>query len=185
MTSHLQTPDDVRAFLRLCLAPRADFPGRTVTELARIMPADLVEKVAVHAPRIGALREVADLAHAAYLTALGDWITAETTAAPAAEQPTAPQAAPSKCTQNLVGQRAAPGDHHRPDPTGPCAFCQSGRTYVFNARSVNRHMKHAHDGDGRTVCPSRLEATDPMPDDQAARLPLCPQCRQTLTTDDN
>jgi hypothetical protein len=54
------------------------------------------------------------------------------------------------------------------------------RTYVFNARSVNRSTKHAHDGEGRTLCPSRFDATGPMPAEEAAGLPLCGGCRRAL-----
>lgn len=177
----LETPDDVRDFLRLCLNPRAGFPGRTVEELAKVMPAWLADKLVDHAPRVAALREVADRAHTAYLSALGDWITTATAPAPTAEETPAATLTPGLCPQNLVGDGAVPAEHYRPEPSSPCVFCQSGRTYVFNARSMNRHIKHAHDSDGLTLCPSSLQATDPMTGDQAARLPLCHGCRRAVT----
>ncbi|MFD9422214.1 MULTISPECIES: hypothetical protein [unclassified Streptomyces] len=90
------------------------------------------------------------------------------------------QPAPDLCPQNLRGDRAVPQLHHYPPGSDQCAFC-TGRTYVFNARSVNRIWKHAHDDAGRTLCTSGLKATNPMPDDEAARLPLCSGCRAALT----
>jgi hypothetical protein len=52
--------------------------------------------------------------------------------------------------------------------------------FVFNSRSVNRSTKHAHDGNGRTLCPSRFMATAPIPADLAASLPLCGGCARAL-----
>ncbi|WP_228994747.1 hypothetical protein [Streptomyces sp. DH8] len=92
---------------------------------------------------------------------------------------TAPEA--ELCSQNRRGDRAVLQPHHYPPGSDRCVFC-TGRTYVFNSRSVNRMWKHAHDGAGRTLCPAGLQATDPMPDDEAARLTLCSGCRTALTT---
>lgn len=176
----LDTPDEIRDFLRLCTAPRAGFPGRTVAELAKVMPPWLADKLTDHAPKVAALREVAELAHAAYLSALTDWITTATTADPVIEETPLVAAVPGMCPQNLFGDRAVPGEHYRPDPAGPCVFCQSGQAWVFNARSVSRTTKHARGGDGLTLCPSSHQATAPMTDDRAARLGLCPGCRRAL-----
>lgn len=75
---NLETLDDVRDFLRICLTPRGPFPGRTVEELATVMPAWLADRLADHAPDVAELRAAADRAREAYVTALGDWITATT-----------------------------------------------------------------------------------------------------------
>lgn len=82
----LETERDVRAFLKICLAPRGKWPGRTVTQLAKVMPDWVATRLTHHAPHLGALRdEAARLeaeavkARAAYAKALGVWIEAETT----------------------------------------------------------------------------------------------------------
>lgn len=85
------------------------------------------------------------------------------------------------CPQNLIGDKAGPGEHHYRAGTTECVFCD-GRTYVFNKDSVNRMTKHAHDGHGKTLCPNRFSANPPMPDEWAARLPLCGGCRTALVT---
>ncbi|MEV5677263.1 hypothetical protein [Streptomyces sp. NPDC052179] len=112
----------------------------------------------------------------AWLEQLLDQVAAGTWPVPAAPE----QPAPDLCPQNLRGDRAVPQRHHYPPGSDQCVFC-TGRTYVFNARSVNRMWKHAHDDAGRTLCTSGLKATNPMPDDEAARLPLCSGCRAALT----
>jgi hypothetical protein len=58
-----------------------------------------------------------------------------------------------------------------PDPAPP---------YVFNARSVNRMVKHIPDGLGHTLCPSSFVASPPMAEEEAARLTLCRGCRRAL-----
>ncbi|MGC4947781.1 hypothetical protein ACLQ2N_16490 [Streptomyces sp. DT224] len=52
----LQTPDEVRGFLRLCLDPGPGRPKRTAAELARIMPDALGDAVSKHAPELAVLR---------------------------------------------------------------------------------------------------------------------------------
>ncbi|MEW2068443.1 hypothetical protein [Streptomyces sp. NPDC007346] len=185
----LETERDVRAFLKTCLAPRGTWPGRTVAQLAKVMPDWVAGPLTRHAPHLAVLRDdiarheaAAAKARTAYTKALGAWIETEVADTPTPDAPVISTAPSGKCPQNLIGDKAVPGEHHRPDPSGPCTFCQSGRTYVFNARSVNRMWKHAHDGAGRTLCPSGLQATDPMPDDEAARLTLCSGCRAALIT---
>ncbi|MGR3875754.1 hypothetical protein ACUXZZ_45295 (plasmid) [Streptomyces graminifolii] len=76
----LNTPNEVRAFLRLCLKPPARSP-RTPSELSRIMPEWLSGPLHEHAPHLAELRaEVARLdraaadAHGALATALARWI---------------------------------------------------------------------------------------------------------------
>ncbi|MFM9590771.1 hypothetical protein ACKI16_29715 [Streptomyces scabiei] len=58
--------------------------------------------------------------------------------------------------------------------------------YVHNARNVNRRpgtaVKHIPDGHGNTICPRALQATAPMPAEEAARLPLCKGCRDAALT---
>lgn len=59
--------------------------------------------------------------------------------------------------------------------------------YVHNAGSVNRRpgtaVKHLPTPDGTaTICPRAFKATKPMPDEEAARLPLCSGCRETALT---
>lgn len=54
--------------------------------------------------------------------------------------------------------------------------------YVHNAESVNRRpgtaVKHIPTPDGATtICPRAFKATRAMPDEEAARLPLCSGCR--------
>ncbi|MEU6628367.1 hypothetical protein ABZ905_08745 [Streptomyces parvus] len=100
---------------------------------------------------------------------------------PATAEGDAEEPVPELCPQNRRGDRAVLQPHHYPPGSDACVFC-TGRTYVFNSRSVNRMWKHAHDGAGRTLCPSSLQATDPMPDDEAARLTLCSGCRTALIT---
>ncbi|WP_086779674.1 hypothetical protein [Streptomyces griseus] len=120
--------------------------------------------------RIGWLEELLD--HRLDQVAAGTWPGPEDEA----EEPV-----PELCPQNRRGDRAVLQPHHYPPGSDQCVFC-TGRTYVFNSRSVNRMWKHAHDGAGRTLCPSALQATDPMPDDEAARLTLCSGCRTALIT---
>ncbi|MFJ1606964.1 hypothetical protein ACIOHS_26875 [Streptomyces sp. NPDC088253] len=56
--------------------------------------------------------------------------------------------------------------------------------YVHNARSVNRApgtaVKHIPDGHGRTICPSQFQASQPLPEEEAAQFALCNGCRRTL-----
>lgn len=91
-----------------------------------------------------------------------------------------PDPAPDPCPQNLYSERLVRLPHH-PD-AGSCTFCTGGRTYAFNATSVNHMVKHAHDSEGRTLCPRRFRTNPPMPDDRALGLPLCGGCRVALET---
>ncbi|MEV3895378.1 hypothetical protein [Streptomyces anulatus] len=92
-----------------------------------------------------------------------------------------PDPGPATCPQNLYGDKAVPMPHHYPAGSDQCVFC-SGRTYAFNADSVNHTTKHAHDDEGRTLCRRRFRTNPPMTDDWASRLPLCGGCRDALTT---
>lgn len=81
----LDTPDALRAFLRLCLNGRVP---RTITKLAKIMPAWAQTVLDEHAPQLIAVRQEAerlraeaneaqrvyDKAQRAYAKALGAWI---------------------------------------------------------------------------------------------------------------
>ncbi|MFD3844773.1 hypothetical protein ACFWVB_02635 [Streptomyces microflavus] len=100
---------------------------------------------------------------------------------PAPTDPEQPDPAPDLCPQNLYGDKAVPQPHHYPPGSTECVFCADDRTYVFNADSVNHMSKHAHDGQGRTLCPRRFRANPPMPADWSSRLPLCGGCRDVLT----
>ncbi|MFI5629157.1 hypothetical protein ACIA8E_07215 [Streptomyces sp. NPDC051664] len=86
MTTNLDTVGEVRDFLRLCLNPGPRRTGRTVAQLAKVMPDWLAERLTAHAPHLTELREAAVRAEAeaararkAYADALGAWITEETT----------------------------------------------------------------------------------------------------------
>ncbi|MDX2922893.1 hypothetical protein [Streptomyces sp. NE06-03C] len=76
--SELSDLEGLRGFLRLCLNPGPGRDGRTIEGLARRMPSFLADSIADHAPHLSALRKTAQDAHEAYVTALQDWITAET-----------------------------------------------------------------------------------------------------------
>ncbi|WP_371799105.1 hypothetical protein OG963_14890 [Streptomyces sp. NBC_01707] len=86
MTKDLDTVGEVREFLRLCLNPSPKRAGRTVAQLANVLPDWLAERLTVHAPHVTELREAAVRADAeaararkAYADALGAWIAEETT----------------------------------------------------------------------------------------------------------
>lgn len=86
MTTNLDTVGEVRDFLRLCLNPGPRRAGRTVAQLAKVMPDWLADRLTVHAPHVTELREEAARMEAeaararkAYADALGAWITEETT----------------------------------------------------------------------------------------------------------
>ncbi|GHA94164.1 hypothetical protein [Streptomyces chryseus] len=83
----LNTPEDTRSFLALCLDPGYGVK-RTVNKLADVMPPWLRERVDQHAPHLAQLhaeadrlQAAADEARAAYAAALGDWIQNPITAA--------------------------------------------------------------------------------------------------------
>lgn len=120
-------------------------------------------------------------ARIAWLRRLQDRRTDELLAGtwPAPTEAEQPDTVPDLCPQNLYGDKRVPQPHH-PDAES-CTFCTGGRTYVFNADSVNHTTKHAHDGEGHTVCRRRFRANPPMPDDWASRLALCGGCRDALT----
>ncbi|MFF0395116.1 hypothetical protein ACFYSJ_04900 [Streptomyces sp. NPDC005248] len=82
----LQTPDEVRDFLRLCLDPGLGRKNRSVTQLALIMPDWLAAPLTEHAPHLAELRNAVDRAEAAatearaaYTEGLRAWIADETT----------------------------------------------------------------------------------------------------------
>lgn len=82
----LQTPDEVRDFLRLCLDPGLGRKKRSVTQLALIMPDWLATPLTEHAPHLAELRDAVDRAEAAatearaaYTEGLWAWIADETT----------------------------------------------------------------------------------------------------------
>ncbi|MXM66757.1 hypothetical protein GR925_25830 [Streptomyces sp. HUCO-GS316] len=239
MNFRTASPDELRAFLRLCLNPR---PGqtRTTEALAGVLPGPLLQNLHGHVPALGKLHaevqrteEAAAAATTAYAKALTAWLEKE-------------DAGPALCTQNGRGDKATPRPHDFPDDrNGPphCLWCgvpaqgsvpgyrtPDGREwtlagectegglplyeapfvgtrytadaltalhgtaeplsavqpplYVFNARSVNRRpgtaVKHIPTPDGTaTICPRGYEATAPMPEEEAALLPLCGGCRDT------
>ncbi|MFI0934655.1 hypothetical protein ACH4RG_23395 [Streptomyces sp. NPDC021019] len=78
LNTELDDTEGLRAFLRLCLNPGPGREGRSVDGLAQRMPSFLADSIDVHAPHIAALRKTAQDAQEAYVTALQDWITAET-----------------------------------------------------------------------------------------------------------
>lgn len=103
------TEDELRGFLRLCLAPR---PGmeRTPEELARLITAGpLRDNLERHAPQLGALRTAADRAAAAYVEALTAWIRSD--------------GGPGLCTQNGRGDKAEPQPHTFPAVDGGPSRC--------------------------------------------------------------
>ncbi|WP_329157675.1 hypothetical protein OHB49_03010 [Streptomyces sp. NBC_01717] len=82
----LQTPDEVRDFLRLCLDPGLGGKKRSVTQLALIMSDGLAASLTEHAPHLAELRDAVDRAEAAatearanYTEGLRAWIADETT----------------------------------------------------------------------------------------------------------
>ncbi|WP_225846949.1 hypothetical protein [Streptomyces sp. HPF1205] len=64
----LSTPDEMRGFLRMCLAPGPDRHRRTPTELTMVMPDWLLGHLAEHAPHLVAMH--ADVTAAEELVAL-------------------------------------------------------------------------------------------------------------------
>jgi hypothetical protein len=105
----LDTPEQVRDFLRLCLNPGAGYPKRTVARLAAIMPDWLAAPLTEHAPHLGTLRArvegaeaYAEEERARYVEALRSWIARETIPAP--EPADAP--APSEATAAVEGVTA-------------------------------------------------------------------------------
>ncbi|MFZ4266538.1 hypothetical protein [Streptomyces arboris] len=78
LNTELSDPEGLRAFLRLCLNPGPGRDKRSVEGLAARMPSFLADSIADHAPHLAALRKTAQDAHETYVTALQDWITAET-----------------------------------------------------------------------------------------------------------
>lgn len=117
----------------------------------------------------------------------------------------APAVDPSQCQQNRTWNFIRPADQpnfgphfYKEDGAGVlrCLYCDAPAhwggeslvaptvpTYVFNASSVNRNVKHFVDPrDPRmTRCEPPLPASAPMSSDEAARLPLCGACRRTVT----
>ncbi|MGA5496679.1 hypothetical protein ACPCSP_20190 [Streptomyces cinereoruber] len=76
----LDTPEETREFLRLCLDPGHGIQ-RTPDKLAEIMPPQMRDQVEAFAPHLTYLRGIADMAQAgadearaAYAGALADWI---------------------------------------------------------------------------------------------------------------
>ncbi|MFF4292178.1 hypothetical protein ACFY0N_00810 [Streptomyces vinaceus] len=176
----LDSEQAVRAFLRLCANPGLGREERTFEHMARILPDFVTDSFTEHAPPLAKLRDSVKKADAAAERArarFADGLRAWTLAGQDADE-----ADPRLCPQNLFGDQAVPGEHHRPDAPGDCVFCEPERTYVFNRDSLNRRTKHAH-ADGRTLCPSQFAVTEPLDSDRAAGLPLCGGCRRALTND--
>lgn len=76
----LNTPDEIRAFLRLCLKPPARGP-RTPAKLAKVMPDRLRERLHEHAPHLAELdaevtrlERATERARGAHAKALARWI---------------------------------------------------------------------------------------------------------------
>lgn len=65
----LETVEEVRKFIRLCLNPGPGREGRSVTELVGIMPGWLTSNLAEHAPELAELRAAVDRAEEAAATA--------------------------------------------------------------------------------------------------------------------
>ncbi|MGW3445619.1 hypothetical protein [Streptomyces sp. NPDC001076] len=90
MHQDYETPDGLRAFLKLCLDPGHGI-NRTPAKLAEVLPEPLARKVAEFAPHVGGLRYFAQVlneevddaqkrakdAHRAYADALAAWIHGE------------------------------------------------------------------------------------------------------------
>jgi hypothetical protein len=55
-TVDLSTPESTRAFLALCLNPPGR-EGRTLDQLAKVLPAWVMTELRVHAPELGRLRD--------------------------------------------------------------------------------------------------------------------------------
>ncbi|KPI33356.1 hypothetical protein OV450_1444 [Actinobacteria bacterium OV450] len=180
----LDSEQGVRDFLRRCLKPGYGREERSFETLARILPDWVTDQFTEHAPPLAALREkvrkadaAAERARARYADGLRTWTL---------HDPAATELDPRLCPQNLVGDKAARGEHHLVPTSDPgvdvCVFCGPSRTYAFNRHSLNRRTKHAHEG-GRTLCPSGFETTEPLDADRASGLPLCGGCRRALTND--
>lgn len=120
--------------------------------------------------------------------------------------PPAPAADSDECPQNRIGNfiyltdPVQLGPHfYEDDGSGGlrCVYCDvpvlwggeslvesTVPTYVHNANSVNRTTaKHLVDPQDptTTLCPGRIAASKPMPTEEAARLPLCGECRRAVT----
>lgn len=202
----LSSLNHVRKFLALCLDPVHGIK-RTPAKLAAVMPDEMIAAVDRYAPHLAELRQAADeaerqarAARKKYADGLAAWITSGKTPL------VAPVVAdPGECAQNRTGNfirltdPVTLGPHFYKDNgvTGlRCLYCDvpahwggeplvapTVRPYVYNSRSVNRTAKHAvHPDDPRvTLCLSSYAASDPMPEQEAARLPLCGACRRAVT----
>lgn len=73
----LNTPEEAREFLRLCLTPHRGDP-RTAEQLAKILPGWVRERLHVHAPHLADLHAAAERARAAYVDAMTAWIDGTT-----------------------------------------------------------------------------------------------------------
>lgn len=76
----LNTPEETRAFLRLCLNPGYGV-SRTPAKLAKVMPPVLRDRVETFAPHLAEIRRAAEsadhwatVARARHADALRDWI---------------------------------------------------------------------------------------------------------------
>lgn len=79
-----EAPDELRAFLRLCLDPGPGRDKRTPARLVEVLPPPLHDEVIRHAPhlrpmrhRVDALAEQQKAAHQEYADALAGWIRGE------------------------------------------------------------------------------------------------------------
>lgn len=86
------TPEELRAFLALCLDPGPGRTTRTPEELTRILPEPILDQLARFSPDLGALRSYADrrqrqadTARLVWAAALAEWIADED---PEDDQPT-------------------------------------------------------------------------------------------------
>lgn len=77
----MDTPDSLRAYLRLLLTPGSGRPVRTLDDLAQDMPQWLYQSIRAHVPDVDALRveivradAAAQAARADYRAALAAWI---------------------------------------------------------------------------------------------------------------
>lgn len=195
----------VREFLVLCLTPRGR-SNRTPEKLAEVMPDLLRDALEGYAPHLGKLRlEAEDLerqareARKAHVDAFATWLRSSD------DDVVIASGGQGRCPQNRTGNfirvedPAVLGPHFYKDAGDGylrCVYCgapaywggesdtePTPRSYVYNAKSVNRTAKHVVDpaDPAVTACPRSFAASPPMPIAEAARLPLCGGCRTALT----
>lgn len=140
----LNTAEEVRAFLALCLDPGPGRDKRTAARVLEIMPDWLAGPLNQHAPHLAGLsaavhqaEEAAAAAHAAHAEALGAWIEQDT---PPGDSPTRPPA-----MRNATRHSPAP-IHPRHLPTfTKCASTEAIRGHLVarsaDSRSLARHIE--------------------------------------------